>query len=1134
MSKLDRFLVSHSFMDSTPDFKVTALPRGWSNHTPLLLHYEKDDYGPVPFKFFHSWLQRDGFNDCSVNTYFECSEVRSRINAIDEKIDFGSHIRNVYVLSDYHNPTSHSFMDSTLDFKVTALPRGWINAIDEKIDFGIASEEAKHDRLNLIKECDDIQKLEEMDTAQKARIKWDIEGDENSKFFHGILKQKIHNQMVKSIMQDGIWVTNPQHVKMAFHNFYNDKFEASDSLVNLSTVIPHDCGSQKAPSPDGFSFMFLKTYWDLLKDDVVEAVRHTFDSFIIPKGANSSFITLIPKFVSEIKVDLAMEMVMSKSVPRVLVTCRSRMGLIKIIRDLIMGTQREQLFRNTCFGDETENVPLYYHMFDNFQIQFGREEFCLVTRLKFGVEYWDDYNDEDEPITFRRRVFPSSLDGKHITGKNVEDLIKGKSFFKLDDNDAVSLCCIGILQLVLLGVDDRRAVPNWILRRYPRVVAWSSNKKFYRHMLRDFLHGRIPAERLISDEIEAGSGWWVSNRAYFDGRVSEAERPPRHLNRQNHYEVPSEFYRDFQEQRSGLDQTMKQGQNIFEKMNKFMEDMSIGMGANKEPIIVDQHYGISDLSEFQSIQTPTNHSFFNMGTPINWKTPRPSQPDSSGQSQMPTYTPTPNWQPPIPSHPGDAGLCDPREHRPSIYMQSPYTPLPPTTELPKKRVGKTKKKCQNDNLSPLNLGNAFAYDNAGEDDVVITGVHDTAWTPVINGILQMRGYFYGSERQPHNFILSYNQGWGFSVPQQSNFQNYGVITCWLIAKLCAGHVPIVPREGERCMVFCLWQKFDASPLEPINKKSVGISVPNYTFQPDSPKMIFGFGIRPVTLEPTLLKITYPLYIDGPCFDFEDCRIIFAWELEVEGGFVSSCSLLFTIPHPADMIMKKFNLEANYSLNLLAKLPSFDDNFDITNDNEIRTFMHCLRPLLIIDAAHLKGQYKGTNMVVVGMDGKNQIVPIAFGICKGETCPCRSWWMSILKECIGDSLVLLFISDRHATIALAVHNEFLLAFHVVCCHHLMMNLSLKSKKTKGLFWKICKAYTPEEFSIEMSNLQAIQPDAYHKLIQVGPQRWSRAYCPLVRYNYMTSNSVKSVNACIVLYRKLPVLKLAETYRAMVQE
>ncbi|GJV78399.1 hypothetical protein Tco_1509983 [Tanacetum coccineum] len=119
---------------------------------------------------------------------------------------------------------------------------------------------------------------------------------------------------------------------------------------------------------------------------------------------------------------------------------------------------------------------------------------------------------------------------------------------------------------------------------------------------------------------------------------------------------------------------------------------------------------------------------------------------------------------------------------------------------------------------------------------------------------------------------------------------------------------------------------------------------------------------------------------------------------------------------------------------------------------------------------------------------------------------------------------------HSAIALAIHNEFPLAFHVVCCRHLMMNLSLK----KGLFWKICKEYTPEEFASNMNILQAVEPDAYHKLCEASPQRWSIAHCLLVRYNYMTSNSVESINACSVINRKLLVLKLVETYRAMVQD
>nr|GEY61446.1 reverse transcriptase domain-containing protein [Tanacetum cinerariifolium] len=93
---------------------------------------------------------------------------------------------------------------------------------------------------------------------------------------------------------------------------------------------------------------------------------------------------------------------------------------------------------------------------------------------------------------------------------------------------------------------------------------------------------------------------------------------------------------------------------------------------------------------------------------------------------------------------------------------------------------------------------------------------------------------------------------------------------------------------------------------------------------------------------------------------------------------------------------------------------------------------------------------------------------------------------------------------------------------------------EKRDKKALFWKICKAYTTKEFSSSMSHLQDIQPDAYDKLCQVGPQRWSRAHCPLVRYNYLTLNSVESVNAFTVVYRKLSVLKLAETFRAMVQD
>ncbi|GKE35150.1 hypothetical protein Tco_1454472, partial [Tanacetum coccineum] len=56
-----------------------------------------------------------------------------------------------------------------------------------------------------------------------------------------------------------------------------------------------ECGGDRAPGPDGFTFKFYTFFWDLIQDDVVRFVHEFFRSNIFPKGCNSSFIALIPK-----------------------------------------------------------------------------------------------------------------------------------------------------------------------------------------------------------------------------------------------------------------------------------------------------------------------------------------------------------------------------------------------------------------------------------------------------------------------------------------------------------------------------------------------------------------------------------------------------------------------------------------------------------------------------------------------------------------------------------------------------------------------------------------------------------------------------------------------------------------------
>nr|GEW17358.1 hypothetical protein [Tanacetum cinerariifolium] len=93
---------------------------------------------------------------------------------------------------------------------------------------------------------------------------------------------------------------------------------------------------------------------------------------------------------------------------------------------------------------------------------------------------------------------------------------------------------------------------------------------------------------------------------------------------------------------------------------------------------------------------------------------------------------------------------------------------------------------------------------------------------------------------------------------------------------------------------------------------------------------------------------------------------------------------------------------------------------------------------------------------------------------------------------------------------------------------MMNCGMQSERYKVLYYKTCKAYTKKEFDKLMSDIQAVRPDAHHKLVEARIDKWCREKSPANRH-YMTSNSAKSVNALTKEVRKIPITALMEWYR-----
>nr|GEX64099.1 arogenate dehydratase/prephenate dehydratase 6, chloroplastic-like [Tanacetum cinerariifolium] len=351
---------------------------------------------------------------------------------------------------------------------------------------------------------------------------------------------------------------------------------------------------------------------------------------------------------------------------------------------------------------EVQEFTSFLRVLGSYPMDMTPEEFCLVAGLRFGVENKEEY-DTQANLPFRRRVFLSHLDGQPITDIDIANAIAGPIFAELYDDDAVGLCCLGILQLVLLGAESRRNAPEWLLRIANDRVAWN--------------------------KYPWGSYVWPT--LYSQLRNANVRRwGPMYVDQPTNEDDPTTY-------------------SIFGYTWAFKEEMNSQpvRQENTVPINVGQHYGFSDFCQFQSMQGGLS-SF--KGTPSNFQTPMRSQPGSSDwQRQMPEQSASHYWQPSlqpgsyysfgqVPSHIGrpnlqttietqhnvdgivDRNILNRRKRQKlhSKYLVTPFTAQPPTTMVPKQRVSKTKNKGNKANLSPFNLGGVLEGYNEEDNNVM--------------------------------------------------------------------------------------------------------------------------------------------------------------------------------------------------------------------------------------------------------------------------------------------------------------------------------------------------------------------------------------------------------------------------------
>ncbi|GFS37612.1 hypothetical protein Acr_00g0053050 [Actinidia rufa] len=158
---------------------------------------------------------------------------------------------------------------------------------------------------------------------QKSKLKWQLQGDKNSKFFHSVVTNRQSMNNINSILVNDEQIEDPKLIKQDVFNYFKGLYEENMAIRPMSIerqgniisgemaghlvdVFTEDeiwrciksCDGNKALGLDGFNMLSIKKGWYFMKQDILDFMDEFHSNCKLPKCLNSSFITLVPKVQS--------------------------------------------------------------------------------------------------------------------------------------------------------------------------------------------------------------------------------------------------------------------------------------------------------------------------------------------------------------------------------------------------------------------------------------------------------------------------------------------------------------------------------------------------------------------------------------------------------------------------------------------------------------------------------------------------------------------------------------------------------------------------------------------------------------------------------------------------------------------
>ncbi|XP_031130170.1 uncharacterized protein LOC116031942 [Ipomoea triloba] len=201
-----------------------------------------------------------------------------------------------------------------------------------------------------------------------------------------------------------------------------------------------------------------------------------------------------------------------------------------------------------------------------------------------------------------------------------------------------------------------------------------------------------------------------------------------------------------------------------------------------------------------------------------------------------------------------------------------------------------------------------------------------------------------------------------------------------------------------------------------------------------------------------------------------------------------------------------------------------------------------RKIIGVDGCYLKSKFGGQLLTAVGIDGNDNIFPLAYAIVELETKESWSWFLELLRVDLKisreDEHQLIFISDKQKGLLPAFEDVLPYATHRFCVRHLHGNMKLAGfvgKALKDGLWAAAKATTVNSFNDAMGEIKNMDVEAYKWLAERHPSEWSRShFTPFSKSDALVNNISESFNAMILDAREQPLISCLESIRKLLMK